>query len=487
MQTDTSTTAEHVSRANGPRQPVRAMLVRLHFCAGVFVAPFILVAAVSGLLYALSPSLEQLVHHDQLHTESRGEPLRLADQIAAARTTEPDLPLLAVRPAAETGTATRVLFDGGQIEESRREAVFVDPVTGAVSGELPVYGSSGALPLRTWVEQLHSGLHLGEPGRIYSELAASWLWVIGLAGLALWWTGPRRARRLRPSRVGGRRSRTLSWHGAVGTWALLGMLMLSATGLTWSRFAGANVTDLREALGWTTPAVAADVPPNADPHAAHRGGGATEPPQTSDGPGIGYESAADVGADQGLAGPVEITGPVGATGAYVVQELDRSWPTRTDAVSVDPADGTVVDVVRFADFPLAAQLARWGIDVHTGLLFGRYNQVTLALLALVLVAMVVWGYRMWWVRRPTLDHRLRLGRPPRRGAWRRVRPMTLVGGIALAVAVGWILPVLGASLLLFVLVDSLVGLLPGRRSVQTGGPPAKLRLGDPQLTGPRAR
>ncbi len=487
MQTGTGTTVEHASRANGPRHPVRAMLVRLHFYAGVFVAPFILVAAVSGLLYAVSPSLERLVHDDQLHTESRGEPLPLADQIDAARTTEPDLPLLAVRPAADTGTTTRVLFDGGRTEENRREAVFVDPVTGAVVGELPVYGSSGALPFRTWTSQLHSGLHLGEPGRIYSELAASWLWVIGLAGLALWWTGPRRARRWRPSRVGGRRGRTMSWHGAVGTWALLGMLMLSATGLTWSRFAGENVTDLREALGWTTPAVAADVPPNADPHAAHRGGGAAEPPRTSDGPGIGYDSAADVGADHGLAGPVEITGPVGATGAYVVQELDRSWPTHTDAVSVDPADGTVVDVVRFADFPLAAQLTRWGIDIHMGLLFGVYNQIALALLALVLVAMVGWGYRMWWVRRPTRGHRLRLGRPPRRGGWRRVPPSILVGVVGLVVAVGWFLPVLGASLLLFVLVDSLVGLRPGKRPAQTGGPPAELRLGDPQLTGLRAR
>ncbi len=35
------------------RYSLRPLLVRLHFYAGVFVGPFILIAAVTGLLYAL--------------------------------------------------------------------------------------------------------------------------------------------------------------------------------------------------------------------------------------------------------------------------------------------------------------------------------------------------------------------------------------------------------------------------------------------------
>ena len=38
------------------------------------------------------------------------------------------------------------------------------------------------------------------------------------------------------------------------------MLFLSATGLTWSQFAGANVTDLRTNLDWTTPSVERTLP-----------------------------------------------------------------------------------------------------------------------------------------------------------------------------------------------------------------------------------
>ncbi len=38
-----------------------------------------------------------------------------------------------------------------------------------------MYGTSGVLPLRTFLDQLHSNLLLGKWGRFYSELAASWL------------------------------------------------------------------------------------------------------------------------------------------------------------------------------------------------------------------------------------------------------------------------------------------------------------------------
>lgn len=70
------------------------------------------------------------------------------------------------------------------LEESVRSSVFVDPYTGEVLGTLEVYGNSGALPVRTWISMLHRHLHLGEVGRLYSELAASWLWVVASGALS---------------------------------------------------------------------------------------------------------------------------------------------------------------------------------------------------------------------------------------------------------------------------------------------------------------
>src|SRR5690606_10649886 len=160
--------------------------------------------------------------------------------------------------------------------------VFVDPYTGDVLGELDVYGSSGSLPVRTWIAELHRNLHLGEPGRIYTELAASWLWAVAAGGALLWFTRPGRAgragrtggtggtgrlRRLRPPGRGesGRR-RTRGLHGAIGLWALAGLLFLSATGLSWSAYAGENIGAMRTAFGWETPALSAA---DGGEHAGH--------------------------------------------------------------------------------------------------------------------------------------------------------------------------------------------------------------------------
>jgi uncharacterized iron-regulated membrane protein len=104
-------------------------------------------------------------------------------------------------------------------------------------------------------DTLHRTLHLGDLGRNYSELAASWLWVEVLAGLALWLGAPRTRRRLRrlflPRPGTGKRRHSMSWHGAVGLWAAIGLLGLSATGMTWSAHAGANIRTIRAATGMT--------------------------------------------------------------------------------------------------------------------------------------------------------------------------------------------------------------------------------------------
>jgi uncharacterized iron-regulated membrane protein len=60
----------------------------------------------------------------------------------------------------------------------------------------------------------------------------------------------------------------------------------------------------------------------------------------------------------------------------------------------------VVDEVRFADYPVVAKLARWGIDGHMGVLFGWVNQLVLVAFGIGLITLIVLGYRMWWRRRP---------------------------------------------------------------------------------------
>ncbi|MGW7576478.1 PepSY-associated TM helix domain-containing protein [Streptomyces sp. NPDC054765] len=456
---------------------LRPLVLRLHFYAGVLVAPFLLVTAVTGLLYTGSFQAEKVIYAHELRVPAGEHTLPLSRQVAVARKAHPEGEVAAVRPAPEPGDTTRVLLSGVPgVSAEHQLAVFVDPHTGSVRGALETYGATGALPLRTWLDDLHRNLHLGENGRLYSELAASWLWVVVGGGLALWIGRRRTSRRLRalalPDRTATGRRRTLSWHGAVGVWAATGLFFLSATGLTWSTYAGANIDELRQSLGQATPTVSTAV---AGEHAHHGGSGGMagmpDMPGMHDG-ASGGSAASDVGIDkvfaaaraEGLSDPVEIGLPAERGSAYVVKQVQRSWPEKQDAVAVDPGTGKVTDVSRFADYPVLAKLSRYGIDLHTGTLFGIVNQIALAALALALIFLILWGYRMWWQRRPTRERALSFGRPVQRGAWRQIPLPVLVPLVLVVGVVGWAVPLLGVSLVVFLAADVVLGLIARRRA-----------------------
>lgn len=443
-----------------------ALLKRLHFYIGLFVGPFLLVAALTGVLYALTPQIEEYLYADALHSDSRGPILPLAEQVARAQAhlDQEGLTVAAVRPAAQTGDTTRVMFSAPGLGESEHRAVFIDPVNGAVRGDMTVYGTSGVLPLRSWIDQFHRGLLLGDVGRLYSELAASWLWVAVVGGLVLWAL----RRRAQPSA-----KRSLSgWHATAGLWLALGLLFFSATGLTWSQYAGDNIGVLRAWYGWSTPSVATHLgqapglPMAADAHAEHHMHMPAHAAPVILQPAL-FDSVLASARSAGIsAAKVEIRPAKAADKAWVVNEIDRRWPTRVDAVAVDPQSLQVVDQVRFAQYSMPAKLTRWGIDAHMGALFGLANQLLLVIVASGLAAMVVLGYLMWWRRRATLSRQ-----PTLFDAWRQLHAGGRAGVLLVAVAVSICLPVLGASLLCLAVGDVLVSL----RALQGSASPSVTR------------
>ncbi|MFE0186623.1 PepSY-associated TM helix domain-containing protein [Streptomyces sp. NPDC058989] len=450
-------------------QGVRALLVRLHFYAGVFVAPFLLVAALTGLAYTFTPQLDQLVYGDRLRVEQVGdEPRPLADQIAAARDAHPEGSLASVVTPPGPEDTTRVVLSVPELGEKQR-TVFVDPYTAEVQGELTT--SWGATPLTTWLDELHRDLHLGESGRLYAEVAASWLWVIVVGGLVLWLGRSRgqRAKSVRgvllPDRSARGVRRTRSWHAVTGVWLALGLLFLSATGLTWSKYAGERFGQLLDAVRGHAPeldtALPGAKPPVGDGGGEHAGHGAGHGAASAD--PAGFDAALAVARDAGLGGKVEVTPPADGAAAWTVAQKDNEWPVHYDQVAVDTEKGEVTSRSRWADYPLLAKLSKLGVQGHMGVLFGIANQIVLALVALGLAAVTIWGYRMWWQRRPTRDDRRAvLGKAPARGAWRGLPLPVLVLGAPAVVALGWAMPVLGVTLAGFLVLDVVAGLV--RRS-----------------------
>jgi uncharacterized iron-regulated membrane protein len=251
--------------------------------------------------------------------------------------------------------------------------------------------------------------------------------------------------------------RTRSLHAATGVWLAVGLLFLSATGLTWSRWAGGNFTLALDALHAHSPTLDTTLPGGALPAPAGGHHGIIGPAGGADPANVDIVLHAAIGA--GLIGPMSIAAPAEPDTAWTVTQNGRTWPVQFDAIAVDPASGLITARSTFADWPLLAQLAKLGIQAHMGYLFGLANQLLLTALALGLLCVIVWGYRMWWQRRPTrADRRALLGGPPARGTWRHLPwPLLPVGALGVA-AVGWALPEFGVTLAGFLVIDALAGL-----------------------------
>ncbi|MFG1801537.1 PepSY-associated TM helix domain-containing protein [Micromonospora carbonacea] len=462
-------TPEPLAPADGPAPVARrtpawaALLLRLHFYAGILVAPFLFVAALTGLAYTVTPQLDRVVYGDLLTAAPDGPPKSLAEQVAAARAAHPEGTVAAVLPGTD-GATTRVVFAQPDLGD-REHTVYVDPHTARVEGQLTTWFD--ATPVTTWLDDLHRNLHLGDLGRHYSEIAASWLWLLAVGGVVLWWrrrgAARTRVRHLLVPDLSARRGvrRTRAWHATTGVWLAVGLLFLSATGLTWSRYAGGHFGSALDALRAGTPEISTSLT-GAPPPAAgeHQHGGVTAGPADP----ATFDRVLAAATDAGLAGPMRISPAEEPGDAWTVAQTDNTWPVARDRIAVDPVSGTVTARSDFADWPLLAQLSSLGVQAHMGLLFGPVNQVLLAALALGLLCVVVWGYRMWWQRRPTrADRRAAVGVPPARGGLRGLPWWALLPGLALTAAVGWALPWFGGPLLAFVVVDVVLGALARRR------------------------
>jgi len=449
------------SSASSARRWEYPLLLRLHFYAGLLVGPFIFVAALSGALFALTPSIENWLYETELTTETTGQARPLAEQIVVARDHIGDGAILAaVRPAPELGQTTRVMFNVDGLQPYEHKAVFVDPVSLAVRGELVAYGTSGTLPFRIWIDYVHRHLHLGEVGRYYSELAASWLWLVAVGGLVLWW---RRRRIGNTSRATSARAALTKWHSRLGVALLLAFLFFSVTGLTWSKWAGANIAELRAQLDWGTPGLDTRLntptEANTHQHGEHAGHGASAASAGQQDRAATFDFVLARARAAGIdASKLEIKPAADANRAWVVREIDRSWPTQVDMVAIDAKTLAVTDRVEFESFPLAAKLTRWGIDAHMGILFGLPNQLLVAASALGLCVIIVLGYRLWWLRRPTQSGQ---ASPTARRVWTELRqapPMALAAMALVALGLGWFAPVMGVSLLVFLVIDAVLAM-----------------------------
>lgn len=266
----------------------------------------------------------------------------------------------------------------------------------------------------------------------------------------MWWIR-RRPKSKATANTAQRPKRSARWkatrlHSTIGAWIFIGLLGLSATGITWSGLAGENVDSLVERMNWKATPIETALPgttAETHEHTGHEGheghgvGGASSSTSVA----TEAERVLATGRAEGLTGPLRLYPPEDAHSAWQVSERWVEWRTTSDAISVDGATGEVIDRQPFSSLPLFSKLSSWGINLHMGIMFGLPLQIALLALGLATAALVVLGYYVWWKRRPRFL-------PTTHFSW-----ATTGLGALFATTVGVFLPLLGITLAAFLILD----------------------------------
>lgn len=440
---------------------------RWHFYAGLICMPFLALMAVTGALYLFKDPIESWFYSELRFVDGApGVALDAESLIAKGVEAQPGQPVRFNGPPTQ-GTSAEV----GIRTAAGTVGIYLDPVTGRILGELP-----DNQRLMEVIKQLHSLEIVGKVANYWVEIVAGWGIVLVVSGVFLWWP---RGRKGGVYSVRGRPAQRTWWrdlHAVTGITAAAAILFLAVTGMPWSAYWGQQFGRITAELGIglpqylfgpgpaSSPPLAvvgasvpwmmsqAPVPQSAPPHTGHAGHGeqAQEPAAVSsveaDTPSIGVNQALRIFENLGLPVGTPVSLPNEPHGTYAAMLFPHDVRGQR-VVHLNRYNGEVLSDVGYRNYGAAGRAIEWGINIHTGLQFGWVNQLVMLTACLSIIALVFSAAVMWWKRRP----KGRLAAPPRRAGDRAA-----LGAIAVAAALGLIYPLLGASMLVALLIDSLV-------------------------------
>ncbi|MFO1038875.1 MAG: PepSY domain-containing protein [Geminicoccaceae bacterium] len=433
---------------------------RWHFYAGLYVAPFLVMLAVTGLIMLWVSVLHGREGEAAIRVVPQAQSVPLAAQAEAARAAVPDGTIgQYLSPRGPDGAAVFRVDHGEDAQ-----MVAVDPYTGTVVAQWPRRDG-----WYDFAEKIHGTVLIGDVGDRLIEIAAGFGVILLVTGLYLWWprNGESAAGLLLPDVRGRGRALWKSLHRTTGFWISLVLLVFLLSGLSWT-----GVWGDRFVQAWSTfPAAKWDNVPLSDAtHASMNHDGSHEVPWaleqtpmpasgsqaglvgTPPGAPVNFDSVAGLARGLGFDGRFQVAFPDGESGVWTISQDSMSDdgpdPTSDRTVHLDRYTGKVLADVRYADYSLGGKAMAVGIAFHEGEM-GWWNVAFNTLFCLSVIFLAVSGVVMWWKRRPSGASRLVA--PPRPGnasLWK--------GAVVIGLFLCFLFPLTGAVLLAVLLLDLLV-------------------------------
>lgn len=433
---------------------------RWHFYAGLYVAPFLLMLAVTGLIMLWSAVFVGRDGEKLYSATPQAETASVSRQAEAAFMTAPDGQIVQyIAPRTADGSAVFRINRG-----DASSMVAVDPYSAEVLGTWERHNG-----LYDLANTIHGTLMLGTVGDRLIEIAAGFGVVLIVTGLYLWWPrgGQGFASVLVPNFAAKGRALWKSLHLTVGFYISAILLVFLLSGLTWAGIWGEKMTQ-----AWSTfPAEKWDnVPLSDETHAKMNHGGVKDVPWTleqtpmpisgsqvgvtgtPDGQPVDLDAIVALARALGFDQRFQLAFPGDANGVWTISRdtmsNDSANPLSDRTVHVDQYTGKILANVGFSDYGTAGKAMAVGIAFHEGDM-GLWNLALVTIFCLSIIFLSVSGIVMWWKRRP-------------KGAARLVAPVVSEPGplwktgAIVMLAVSLLFPLSGAVLVGVLLLDLLV-------------------------------
>jgi len=432
---------------------------RWHFYAGLFVAPFMVMLALTGIVYLFKPQLDPLMYGSLLKVPGGHHSLSADELLQRVQAAYPHGHIKQYLPPIDAERSAQfVVQDAGQ-----ELNVFIDPYHGDVLGE-----QDAKRNLQAVARAIHGELMIGTVGDRLVELAAGWGIVLVVSGLYLWWPrGQSSAGVLWPRFSARGRLFWRDLHSVLGFWGAAFLLLMLLSGMTWTGFWGKQYADLwnrfpaamwndvptsdqqarelNSATRQTVPWALENTPlPMSGDHAEHMAHSSTDAAPAA--PSISLQAVQDIARQRQVEAGYSITLPSSATGVFTIAVFADD-PRNDATLHVDQYTGKVLADVRWQHYSNVARATELGVMLHEGKMFGRFNQIAVLVVCLMILLSAVSGIVIWWKRRP----QGRLGVPPLRHDLPKWKTATLIMAL-LALA----FPLVGASLIAVWLLDRLL-------------------------------
>jgi uncharacterized iron-regulated membrane protein len=494
---EAKTAIDRRSASESPLNPFYRTVWRWHFYAGLFVIPFMLILATTGIIYLFKPQLDAAMYHNLLFVQPSSATLPYSQQVQIAQSAYPAATVTKFTPNPAADRSAEVVLTTA---DARNLAVFVDPYAGKVLGDRDEDNNLQAI-----AEKMHGELLIGTWGDRLVELAACWALVLLISGLYLWL--PRRRISGKLSLMGTliprlwSKNKRIFWrdlHAVPGFYGalLIGFLILS--GLPWTGFWGdtfAQVWGRFPAEMWdnvpqstlvtgslnqsgnlfvpwaaeqmpmpqsTLQSTSQSAPSKADsdltayPAQLVVDQKVVDQKESPSGISDVFNAIIALAIKEGAPPGFSVAFPEGETGVYTVSAAPND-PKQEVTMHMDQYSGKLLASVGWKDYGLVPKAVEMGVAIHTGRYFGLANQLLMLFAASVTILLSVTGAIMWWQRRPKGVGLLGAPEmPPYVQNWK--------APLAIVAVLGLIFPLVGLSLVVVLLLDYGLGYLARSRA-----------------------